>query len=270
MSVVLDHVTKRFDTGKSADGCVIAVDDVSLEMEQNGFLSILGPSGCGKTTILRMIAGFERPTEGEIHCGGATVTRPGADRVVVFQRPWLYPWLNVHDNIAFGLKLGGSKIDHDKVNQIISTVGLDGFARRAPHELSGGMQQRAALARALVMSPQVLLMDEPFGALDAQTRRLMQDFLLDLWGEIKATVIFITHDIEEAILLGDRLVVMTPRPGRVALDQRIDLPRPRDETTALEPHFIELRRQALETLIDAHSHSTTAVTSGGDRGRKWA
>lgn len=260
MGLEVEHVTKRYAAGKSGEG-VTAVDDISLAVEENGFLTVLGPSGCGKTTLLRLIAGFEQPTDGKILSNGIEVTRPGADRVVVFQHPWLYPWLNVWENIAFGLKLTHRKVDRGSVDEIIGIVGLEGFGKRAPHELSGGMQQRVALARALVMSPKVLLMDEPFGALDAQTRQAMQEFLLSLWGQIKATVVFITHDIEEAILLGDRLVVMTARPGRIALNQRIDLPRPRNEATALEPHFIELRRHALATLMLGHATEGPVTTT---------
>lgn len=255
MMLVVDHVTKSFTTGGSSSLQKTVVENLSFELEENGFLTILGPSGCGKTTLLRLIAGFEQPTSGEIRCDGQVVSGPGADRVVVFQRAWLYPWLNVRDNVAFGLKLAKGPVDWQRVDEVLEIVGLAEASSYMPHQLSGGMQQRAALARALVMSPKVLLMDEPFGALDAQTRRMMQDFLLDLWGNIKTTVVFITHDIEEAILLGDRVAVMTANtanPGKFALDRRIDLPRPRDEMTPLDDHFIDLRRQALETLIAGH------------------
>lgn len=248
----LNQVTKCFDVAGSPGEQKTVVDEISFDVEENGFLSILGPSGCGKTTLLRMIAGFEQPTSGEIVCDGTVVTGPGSDRVVVFQRAWLYPWLNVRENVAFGLKLRKRGVDWSRVDEILEIVGLAEASKYAPYQLSGGMQQRVALARALVMSPKILLMDEPFGALDAQTRRMMQDFLLDLWGEIKTTVVFITHDIEEAILLGDRLAVMTANPGTIALERTVDLPRPRDDRTALESHFIELRRQALETLVAGH------------------
>jgi NitT/TauT family transport system ATP-binding protein len=253
MALEVRDVSKTYQVGRSTGANVPAVDDVSLSIEDNAFVTVLGPSGCGKTTLLRMIAGFEQPSQGQILYNGVPVERPDAARGVVFQRPWLYPWLNVRDNIAFGLKLSRRKVDWKRVAEVIDVVGLTGFETRAPHELSGGMQQRAALARSLVMSPKMLLMDEPFGALDAQTRQAMQEFLLHLWDQIKATVVFITHDIEEAILLGDRLVVMSPRPGRIALDRQIDLPRPRDETTVLEPHFIDIRREALETLMTGGS-----------------
>lgn len=249
MSILtIDHVTKTYPAAGSSGEMINALDDVSIHVEEQEFLTILGPSGCGKTTLLRLAAGFEQPTRGKVLFQGKEVTKPGSDRVVVFQRPWLYPWLNVRDNIAFGLKLERKRVDWQRVDDMIRTVGLEGFAKSPPYRLSGGMQQRTALARALVMSPQVLLMDEPFGALDAQTRQLMQEFLLQLWDSISATVVFITHDIEEAILLGDRMVVMSAHPGRVALEMPINLPRPRDEGTTLDPRFVEIRRKALETL----------------------
>jgi NitT/TauT family transport system ATP-binding protein len=223
---------------------------VGLEVHQGEFVTVLGPSGCGKTSLLRLIAGFEPPTSGTIVFDGKPVQGPGADRVVVFQQPWLYPWLNLRENVAFGLKLQSHrrKVDWDRVDQMIEIVGLKGFERHAPYQLSGGMQQRAAVARALVMSPKLLLMDEPFGALDAQTRQHLQEFLLDLWGRIDVTILFITHDVEEAILLGDRMVIMGTNPGHVALEQPIDIPRPRSEATTLTAAFQEIRKRALATL----------------------
>lgn len=237
---------------------------VGLEVQQNEFVTILGPSGCGKTSLLRLIAGFESPTGGSIVFDGKPVQGPGADRVVVFQQPWLYPWLNLRENVAFGLRLHSRKhhVDWGRVDQMIDIVGLKGYEKHTPYQLSGGMQQRAAVARALVMSPKLLLMDEPFGALDAQTRQHLQEFLLDLWGRIDVTILFITHDVEEAILLGDRMLIMGTRPGHIALEQWIDLPRPRSEATTLLPAFQDIRKRALETLGRV-SISAAGITGTG-------
>ncbi len=224
------------------------LEGVNVEVQENEFVPVLGPSGCGKTSLLRLIAGFEPVTGGSITFEGAEVTGPASDRVVVFQQPWLYPWLNLRENVAFGLKLAKRKVDWDRVDEMIKVVGLTGFEHHAPYHLSGGMQQRAALARALVMSPRLLLMDEPFGALDAQTRQRLQEFLLDLWTRVNVTVLFITHDVEEAILLGDRMLVMSTNPGRIALEIDIDIPRPRSEASTLTPEFQGIRKRALETL----------------------
>ncbi len=239
-------VTLRFGTERAAAPATL--QNVSLEVRGGEFLTVLGPSGCGKTTLLRLVAGLERPSEGRVLFEGSEVRKPGAERVMVFQQPWLYPWLSVRENIAFGLKLHSRRIDWAKVDHMIGIVGLTGFQNYPPYRLSGGMQQRAALARALVMSPKLLLMDEPFGALDAQTRRNLQQFLLGLWQAVQPAVLFVTHDVEEAILLGDRMVVMGTRPGTIALELPIDLPRPRHERMILDPRFLELRRQALDTL----------------------
>ena len=242
MPIEIEHVSKDF-------GALKVLEDVSLIIENGTFVTVLGSSGCGKTTLLSMIAGLSAPSVGRIMLDGKAIARPGPDRVVVFQQPGLYPWLCLRDNVAFGLRMRSpSRIDWTRVDEVIAVMGLRGFERHRPYELSGGMQQRAALARALVMNPRVLLMDEPFAALDAQTRLNMQRFLLDLWEKIRATVVFITHDIDEAILLGDRLVVMGARPGRIVLEQRVPLVRPRDWEMSLDPAFIELKRQAMEIL----------------------
>lgn len=240
-------VELRYPEAESA-GRGAVLQGVDLEVDQGEFVTVLGPSGCGKTSLLRLIAGFEPATGGSIIFDGQRVRGPGADRVVVFQQPWLYPWLNLRDNVAFGLKLHSRKVDWDRVDRMIDIVGLKGYEKHAPYHLSGGMQQRAAVARALVMSPKLLLMDEPFGALDAQTRQHLQEFLLGLWAQIEVTIVFITHDVEEAILLGDRMVIMGTNPGHVALEQVIDIPRPRSEATTLTPVFQDIRKRALETL----------------------
>ncbi|HLI15215.1 MAG TPA: ABC transporter ATP-binding protein [Acidimicrobiales bacterium] len=246
--LTVQGVTMRYG-GRESSSTQVVLEDISFDLSEREFLVVIGPSGCGKTTLLHLIAGFAHPVGGRIELQGRPVREPGSDRVVVFQQPWLYPWLSVRENVAFGLSLAGRrKVDWDKVDSMIAVVGLAGFERHAPYELSGGMQQRVALARALVMSPKILLMDEPFGALDAQTRHQLQEFLLKLWEELDVAVVFITHDIEEAILLGDRILVMGARPGRIALELDVKLSRPRDEATTLSPAFIELRRRALDTL----------------------
>ena len=181
---------------------------------------------------------------------GKVVTRPGPDRVMVFQRPTLYPWLNLRENVAFGLRMRSAKhVDWNEVDRLIELMGLAGFEAHKPYELSGGMQQRVALARALVMQPRVLLMDEPFGALDAQTRCRMQEFLIELWQKIRATVVFVTHDIDEAILLADRLVVMSAAPGRIVLDEPVRLVRPRPLEIVADPEFLRLKRAARVILM---------------------
>lgn len=242
MPIVIDQVSKSF-------GATRALDKISLTIEDGTFVTILGASGCGKSTLLNMLAGLIPSSAGRLTLDGRPITKPGPDRVVVFQQPGLYPWLSLRENIAFGLRMrDAGQIDWKLVDELIDIIGLKGFEKHKPYELSGGMQQRVAIARALVMQPRVLLMDEPFGALDAQTRRTMQQFLLDLWERIHATVVFITHDIDEAILLGSRLVVMSTRPGRIALTSEIALGRPRHWEMMLEPAFLDLKRKAMEIL----------------------
>ena len=244
----LVDVNKSFAPGRRR-GATLALENISLEIADGEFLTIVGPSGCGKSTVLTLVAGFESPTSGEILLNGEPVAAPGSDRVVVFQEPGLYPWLEARENIGLGLKLRDGRIDWDLVHDYVAKVGLDGFERHYPNELSGGMQQRVALARALIVAPEVLLMDEPFGALDAQTRLAMQELLLELWGTMKATVIFVTHDVDEAILLGDRVAMMTPRPGRIAELISVPFGRPRTLGTTLKPEFIELKRRVLSRLL---------------------
>ncbi|MDA8073297.1 MAG: ABC transporter ATP-binding protein [Actinomycetota bacterium] len=260
----LRQVTLRYgDSGPDARPAVL--DRVDVDVAEQEFVTILGPSGCGKTSLLRLVAGFERPTGGSIVFDGKEVTGPSSQRVVVFQQPWLYPWLSLRENVAFGLKLQQRRVDWKRVDDMIATVGLSGYEKHPPYHLSGGMQQRAALARALVMEPKLLLMDEPFGALDAQTRQRLQEFLLDLWTRVDVTVVFITHDVEEAILLGDRMLIMSTSPGRIALEQKIDIPRPRSEETTLSAPFQEIRKRALATLGRV-SISAAGITGTGDDG----
>lgn len=244
MPIEIENVTRSFNGA-------LALDEVSLTVEDGSFLTILGASGCGKSTLLNLIAGLDKPSSGRILLDGAQVTKPGPDRVVVFQKAGLYPWLSLRDNIAFGLRMRGrSNIPWAEVDRVIDLIGLKGFESHRPYELSGGMQQRVAIARALVMHPRVLLMDEPFGALDAQTRETMQDFLTELWERIGATVIFVTHDIDEAIMLGSRLVVMSARPGRISLDKQVSFPRPRSWDMTTSPEFLSLKRQARTILAE--------------------
>ena len=241
----LNNVGLRFDDDPQRPP---VLEGISVHVDSGELVTILGPSGCGKTSLLRLAAGFQVPTTGEILFDGERVTGPSAQRVVVFQHAGLYPWLTLRDNVAFGLKLKSRRIDWALVDQTIEIVGLQGYEKLASDELSGGMQQRAALARALVMSPRLLLMDEPFGALDALTRQRMQEFILELRERLNLTIVFITHDVEEAILLGDRMLIMQHAPGRISFDERLDFPRPRSEATTLTPEFQQVRQRALETL----------------------
>jgi ABC-type nitrate/sulfonate/bicarbonate transport system ATPase subunit len=242
--VSLRGVTKRFR------GEHPALQDVSLSVERSEFVSVVGPSGCGKTTLLRMVAGLIRPDAGDVEVGGHPVTRPGPDRAVVFQNAALLPWLDVLGNVEFGLKLKKlSRAERTKVAlELISLVGLAGFERHLPRELSGGMQQRVGLARALAVDPRILLMDEPFGALDEITRRQMQDELLRIWAADRKTTLFVTHSVDEAVILSDRVVVMGSRPGRVIADIAVSLPRPRSREIEQGPQFLALRNEVWRWL----------------------
>jgi NitT/TauT family transport system ATP-binding protein len=217
---------------RGKDAPVEALKDVTLSINDGEFVTVLGPSGCGKTTLLRMVAGLIRGDSGTINIDGQRVTGPGPERAMVFQSIALMPWGTVLANVAFGLKLRGvPRSEREaKAMELLDLVGLTGFENRLPGELSGGMQQRVGLARALAVDPKILLMDEPFGALDEQTRRLLQEELLQIWETTRKTVIFITHSMEEAVLLGDRIVLMSPRPGRIVDVLPVPLPRPRAAT----------------------------------------
>lgn len=211
-----------------------ALHDINLSINENEFICFIGPSGCGKTTLLRIVAGLEAPSSGAVYLDGVGIKGPGPERGMVFQEYSLFPWRNVLDNVAFGLELKGMPKDarFERSRQYLKMVGLDRFEERYPHELSGGMKQRVAIARALVNEPKALLMDEPFGALDAQTRNIMQAELLRIWEEDRKTVIFVTHSVDEAIYLADRIVIMSARPGRIKDIIKIDIPRPRARTCA--------------------------------------
>jgi ABC-type nitrate/sulfonate/bicarbonate transport system ATPase subunit len=229
---------------------VEALQGVSVAVARNEFAAILGPSGCGKSTLLNMVAGFEAPTRGAVLFDGEPVRAPDPRRAVVFQEPALFPWYSVLDNITFGLRTRGlaPASYRTRVETIVEQVGLRGFESHYPAELSGGMKQRVGIARVLVMEPDVLLMDEPFGSLDAQTRSLMQELLLSVWERHQQTVLFVTHDIEEALLLADSVSVMTARPGRIKKRLTIGLPRPRSLEVTTSPGFNALKREVLALI----------------------
>jgi NitT/TauT family transport system ATP-binding protein len=224
-----------------------AVTETSLEIAPGEFVCLLGPSGCGKSTLLNCIAGYVRPSAGSVLVDGEAVKEPGPDRGMVFQQYSLFPWKTIRDNIAFGPKIAGR--DSDAIaNTFLEMVGLTKFAKKYPAELSGGMQQRVGIARALANYPSVLLMDEPFGALDAQTRLMMQENLLKIWSEFGITVVFVTHDVDEAIFLADRVLVMSASPGSIIADMRVTLGRPRAPDIATTPDFMRLKKQSLEQI----------------------
>jgi NitT/TauT family transport system ATP-binding protein len=229
---------------------VTALSNFSLDIAQGEFVSIVGPSGCGKSTFLNIVLGLIQPGSGKIQLNGTRITGPGQERAMVFQEFGLLPWRTVTANVELGLELKGVATEQRlaRANELIKLVGLSGFERHYPHELSGGMKQRVGLARALATEPEVLLMDEPFAALDAQTRDLMQAELLQIWERTKKTVLFVTHSIEEAAYLSDRVIVMTARPGRTKDVIQIDLPRPRDYEMRLTPKFNEIKLRIWEVL----------------------
>ena len=230
------------------ENCVL--HSIQLQIQPGEFVCLLGPSGCGKSTLLNVIAGFLQPTAGYVLVDQAPITRPGADRGFVFQQYSLLPWKTTFQNVELGLKIRGMPRAEraELVNDYLNRVGLYKHRNSYPHQLSGGMQQRASIVRALVNSPSVLLMDEPFAALDAQTRHMMQKLLLDIWDDLKTTVLFVTHDIEEAIFLGDRLCIMGVHPGHIKAEIPIQLSRPRHLDDTLSPEFIDLHRQVFERI----------------------
>ncbi len=240
-------VERRFDT-------TLALLATDLDVAENDFVTILGPSGCGKSTLLRIVAGLDVQTAGEVLLEGRRISGPGADRGMVFQSYTLFPWLTVLDNVCFGLRERGLPRAQqlDVAHGFIAKVGLKGFANHYPKQLSGGMQQRTALARALANNPRMLLMDEPFGALDHQTRELMQELLLGIWESEKAserkTVLFVTHDIDEAVFMGTRVVVMSARPGRIKLDHAVPLAHPRHYSVKTTPVFSGLKAELTEAV----------------------
>jgi ABC-type nitrate/sulfonate/bicarbonate transport system ATPase subunit len=244
------HIHNVSKTYRSDGQEVLAIDEIDLKIKNKEFATILGPSGCGKSTLLRIVAGLIQPTKGIVRLDGNVITRPGQDRGMVFQSYTLFPWLTVKENIQFGLEISGiPKAQQEQIAQeFIEKVGLKGFEKTYPKGLSGGMKQRVAIARALANNPAILLLDEPFGALDAQTRALMQELLTQVWEELHQTILFVTHDVEEAIFLSDRVFVMTARPGKIKAEIEILLGRPRSYEMKATEAFFNLKKQALALI----------------------
>ncbi len=242
VKVHIENVVKKFN---GRNGEMVALNGVTLDIHDNEFICVVGPSGCGKSTLLNIIAGLLEPTSGEVYCDGKLVEGTGTDRGVVFQQYALFPWLTVKKNVRFALEMRGIKgKEADDLAMIyLEKVDLTKFADHYPKELSGGMKQRVAIARAYAADPQVLLMDEPFGALDAQTRTQLQTELLQTWERDQKTCFFITHDVDEAIILAEKVIVMSARPGRVKAIIDIDIPYPRDQETKMSPRFLELKNE---------------------------
>ena len=257
MSALRVETVSKIFPAVNKSTAVQALQNVSLDVNTNEFVSILGHSGCGKTTLLNLIAGFEKPSSGRIECAGKEVKEPGAERAMVFQDYALFPWLTVRDNIAFGLNL--KKMDSGLINQKVehfaNLVGLGAFVESYPHQLSGGMRQRVSIARALAVDPTVLLMDEPFAALDAQNRAMMQQEMIRILAEESKTVVLVTHSIEESINLSDVIIVMTRRPGRVKEIIRVPEPRRMVEDT---PSYLEVRKRIRDLISDEHDLSDIA------------
>jgi len=244
----IQGVSRTFtsEKGKSTQ----ALLPVDFDVKENDFVTILGPSGCGKSTMLRIVAGLDHPTSGRVLLDGRPVEGPGADRGMVFQSYTLFPWLTIEQNIRFGLRERGMPESQQKerAQYFIAKVGLRGFEQHFPKQLSGGMQQRTAIARALANDPKILLMDEPFGALDNQTRVLMQELLLGIWEAERKTVMFVTHDIDEAIFMANRVAVFSARPGRIKSEIAVDLPHPRHYTIKTSPEFMDLKARLTEEI----------------------
>ena len=245
--IAIEQLSLRVGQGEKA---FEAVQDISLTVQPGEFVCLLGPSGCGKSTLLGALAGHLRSSKGGIKVDGAVVEGPHAERGLVFQHHTLLPWRRVIDNVAFGLKMQGvpRAERRRRALEMLKMVGLQDFAEHYPSQLSGGMKQRVEIARVLINHPRVMLMDEPFGALDAQTRLMMQQLLLELWARIRTTIVFITHDIDEALFLADRIVVMSARPGRIIEEIRVDFERPRDSSLVTSEHFTHLKRRCLQLL----------------------
>jgi NitT/TauT family transport system ATP-binding protein/sulfonate transport system ATP-binding protein len=244
--ILFDQVGKRF-APRSGGAPVTALEGLSLGIADRSFVCLVGPSGCGKSTLLNLLAGFETPTSGAVLLDGKPVHGPAPDRGVVFQEAALFPWLTVLGNVCYGPQRRGISraVYIPAARALLEKVGLARFADNYPAELSGGMRQRTAIARALVNDPEVLLLDEPFGALDAQTRSMMQELLLSIWERDQRTVLFVTHDVEEAVFMADRVIVMSRPPGRIMADVAIDLPRPRSYEVLTDPAFTAYKRQVL-------------------------
>ena len=242
------HVSKVFESGRSKDA-VVALQDISLEVKENEFVSIVGPSGCGKSTLLSIIGGFEKPTRGQVFLGGKPIDGPSRERGFVFQADALFQWLSVEENVSYGLRVQGYPRDKQReiVDRNLELVGLTKFRGLAPRQLSGGMRQRVAIARALATDPRILLLDEPFGALDVLTRKKMQDELARIWDQTHKTVVLVTHAIDEALLMSDRIFVMTRSPGRIRRSLDVELERPR---SARDPRFHDLELWITDLIMD--------------------
>jgi NitT/TauT family transport system ATP-binding protein len=263
-------VGKTFQRGGRRTTALVGVD---LTVARGEFVCLLGPSGCGKSTLLNILAGILDYEEGVAEVNGHRVKGPSAERGMMFQSPMLFPWLTTRQNVAFGPKAqrrrgGWSRVTSEEIDDILVTVGLTGFEEAYPKELSGGMRHRAAFARAIVSRPSVLLMDEPFGALDALTRAKMQEFLLDMWERFQITIVFVTHDIEEAILLGDRVCIMGSKPAKIIEDITIDLGRPRDYDHLETPTFLEIKRRIRRTLMPPVAGARAGKPVGAGAGRE--
>jgi ABC-type nitrate/sulfonate/bicarbonate transport system ATPase subunit len=245
-------VRKAFAVPDSPTGDLLVLDDVSLTIDGGQFVSVLGPSGCGKTTLARIITGIEDPTDGQILIDGADAGPPGPNRCLVFQNYGLLPWLTVRDNVELGMSIQGidKRVRRERGAKYIEMVGLNGFEKRYPHEISGGMAQRTGLARALATEPRMLLMDEPFGAVDAQMRTLLQDELLKICEVTGVTVLFVTHSIDEAVYLSDKVVIFSARPGRPVATVDVNIPKPRWDGARSAPEFSEVRRQVTDLLAE--------------------
>ena len=248
LKLQVKNLTKIYEGAGGKE--VLALDRVSLDVKESEFVMIVGPSGCGKTTLINIIGGLEEATEGEVLIEGKPVTAPGADRGMVFQGYSLFPWLTVQKNVEFGLKMKKvAKSERERIaKEYIQLVGLSGFENALPKQLSGGMKQRVAIARTLANSPEILLMDEPFGALDAQTRMVMQELLAKISRETKNTILFITHDIDEAILLADRIYVMSRRPGTIREILEVQMSGERSHEMLVTPEFLQMKRKIMDML----------------------
>ena len=251
-TITFEGVSKTYNGQRE----VRALEDVSLKVDEGEFVALLGPSGCGKSTLLNVLAGFEQISKGKLLFDGTTIDKPGPDRGVVFQEAALFPWLTVWQNVIFGPQVQGmARSEYEaRARQLLDLVGLSAFADALPVQLSGGMRQRVGIARVLVMNPRALLMDEPFGALDAQTRLSMQQLLLDVWQKLNTTVLFVTHDIDEAILLSDRICVMSARPGRIIKTIPIELARPRSIASLTSPEFVAYKAEIMADIRITDHH----------------
>ncbi|EPZ45740.1 ABC transporter ATP-binding protein [Alicyclobacillus acidoterrestris] len=266
MSVIEELVIRDLSkTFISSQGALSVLRDIDMQIPQGEFVTVIGPSGCGKSTLLKIIAGLDAQHEGDVTLDGEPVRAPGVDKGFIFQEHRLFPWLTVEENIAANLSLKHREV-RDKVDKMIHLVHMDGFAKTYPRQLSGGMAQRVAIARAFIRDPKVLLMDEPFGALDAFTRAHMQEVLLDVWLQNQTTVILVTHDIDEAVVLAQRVVVMSAKPGTIRTIVPIDLPYPRKRSSTA---FLELRREVLNQLeahmVEAHAVISAPLNDEGGR-----